>query len=67
MQCPWLPAPKKYPHDNPDVLEHKVGRHTGQEVWQLHDVAKDKAILHQKAQEQIDLGRDVDDCSLMCK
>jgi len=47
---------KKHPHD-PDVLEYKVGRRAGQEVWQLHDVAKDKAILHQKAQELIDLGR----------
>jgi len=47
---------KKHPHD-PDVLEYKVGRRAGQEVWQLHDVAKDKAILRQKAQEQIDLGR----------
>ena len=39
---------KKHPHD-PDVLEYKVGRRAGQEVWQLHDVAKDKAILHQKS------------------
>ena len=48
---------KKHPKNHPDVLEYKVGRRAGQEVWQLHDVAKDKAILHQKAQEQIDLGR----------